>query len=109
MRRAPVGHASSASPAWPDTAGCPTSQAYGPTKAAQINLLESLRIDLLPRSASQVITVCPGFVRTRLTAGKHLPHAVHARARRRRPADRRRGIARGKAEIVFPLADRCWP
>ena len=47
--------------------GFPSSQAYGSTKAAEINLLESLRIDLLPLGI-EVTTVCPGFVRTGLTA-----------------------------------------
>src|SRR6185312_970591 len=47
--------------------GWPSSEAYGSTKAAEINLLESLRIDLLPLDI-KVLTVCPGFVRSDLTA-----------------------------------------
>ena len=67
--------------------GFPSSQAYGPTKAAEINLLESLRIDLMPL-AIDVITVCPGFVRSELTDSKQLPDAVDDRGRRCRPSDR---------------------
>ena len=80
--------------------GLPASEAYGPTKAAPINLLESLRIDLLPLGI-EVTTVCPGFVRTDLAAGNRfrMPLMLEPADAARRIAD---GLARGKAEIVFP-------
>jgi short-subunit dehydrogenase len=81
--------------------GLPRSEAYGATKAAQINMLESLRIDLRPMGI-EVITVCPGFVRTQLTSVNTFPMPFMLE-----PADAARricdGIAKGKAEIVFPL------
>lgn len=46
--------------------GLPGGQAYSATKAAVNNLAESLRIELAPRV--DVRLVCPGFVRSRLTA-----------------------------------------
>lgn len=80
--------------------GFPSSEAYGATKAAQINLLESLRIDLLPLGIG-VTTVCPGFVRTELTETNsfRMPWMLEPGDAARRIAD---GLARGKAEIVFP-------
>jgi short-subunit dehydrogenase len=81
--------------------GLPRSEAYGATKAAQIHLLESLRIDLAG-SGVRVVTVCPGFVRTQLTSDNTfpMPWMLEPRDAARRIAD---GLARGKAEIVFPL------
>jgi NAD(P)-dependent dehydrogenase (short-subunit alcohol dehydrogenase family) len=81
--------------------GWPSSQAYGSTKAAEINLLESLRIDLLPLGIG-VLTVCPGFVRSDLTAQNtfRMPFLMEPPDAAERIAD---GIAREKAEIVFPL------
>jgi NAD(P)-dependent dehydrogenase (short-subunit alcohol dehydrogenase family) len=81
--------------------GLPRSEAYGATKAAQINLLESLRIDLAP-AGIRVVTVCPGFVRTDLTANNSfpMPWIMEPDEAARRICD---GIARGRAEVVFPL------
>ena len=81
--------------------GLPRSEAYGATKAAQIHLLESLRIDLTG-SGVRVVTVCPGFVRTQLTSENAfpMPWLLEPEDAARRIAD---GLSRGKAEIVFPL------
>lgn len=46
--------------------GLPGGQPYSATKAAIINLAESLAVELAPRI--DVRLVCPGFVATRLTA-----------------------------------------
>jgi short-subunit dehydrogenase len=81
--------------------GLPRSEAYGATKAAEISMLESLRIDLRPLGIS-VHTVCPGFVRTDLTAKNTFPMPFMLE-----PDDAARrivsGLDKGKAEIVFPL------
>ena len=81
--------------------GLPDSEGYGASKAAEIHLLESLRLDLRPLGL-RVITVCPGFVRTDLTAKNEfrMPWMIEADDAARRILD---GIDRGKPEIVFPL------
>ena len=77
--------------------GLAGAEAYGATKAAQINLLESLRVHVA-RTGVHVTTICPGFVRTDLTAGQPLPHAVPHRGRPGRPAHLRRPRARPRAD-----------
>ena len=81
--------------------GLPGSEAYGAGKAAMINLLEALRGSLAPRGVV-VQTVNPGFVTTRMTDRNRfpMPFKVSAEAAARSIAD---GIARDRAEIVFPL------
>lgn len=80
--------------------GIPGAEAYGPTKAAQINLLEALRAGLRG-SGVTVQTVCPGFVDTPMTARNAfpMPFMIPAERAARTITD---GIETGKAEIVFP-------
>lgn len=77
------------------------SEAYGATKAGQINLLESLRIHVARRGV-RVVTICPGFVRTDLTASNEfpMPFIIDADTAGRSICD---GLERERTEIVFPL------
>jgi NADP-dependent 3-hydroxy acid dehydrogenase YdfG len=81
--------------------GLTGSAAYGATKAGQINLLESLRIQIA-RAGVRVITVCPGFVRTDLTASNAfpMPFIIDADEAGRAICD---GLERERTEIVFPV------
>ncbi len=80
--------------------GLSGSEAYGATKAGQINLLESLRIQVAARGV-RVTTICPGFVRTELTAGNAfpMPFIIEADAAGRAICD---GLEKDRTEIVFP-------
>jgi NAD(P)-dependent dehydrogenase (short-subunit alcohol dehydrogenase family) len=62
--------------------GLAGAEAYGATKAAQINLLESLRVHVA-RTGVHVTTVCPGFVHHRNRSGRTV-HLRRSRARTRR-------------------------
>jgi NAD(P)-dependent dehydrogenase (short-subunit alcohol dehydrogenase family) len=81
--------------------GLAGAEAYGATKAAQINMLESLRVHV-GGSGVHVMTVCPGFVRTEMTATNDFPMPFMIE-----PAEAGRaicaGLGKGRAEIVFPL------
>jgi NAD(P)-dependent dehydrogenase (short-subunit alcohol dehydrogenase family) len=80
--------------------GLAGAEAYGATKAAQINLLESLRVHTA-RTGIQVTTICPGFVRTDLTAGNRfpMPFIIDAGRAARSICD---GLEHERTEIVFP-------
>lgn len=80
--------------------GLSGGEAYGATKAAQINLLESMRASLSTRDV-RVTTVCPGFVRTEMTAENSfpMPFIIDADEAARSIAD---GLEAEKIEIVFP-------
>ena len=81
--------------------GLAGAEAYGATKAAQINLLEGLRA-ALARHGVRVTTVCPGFVRTEMTESNEfpMPFIVDADEAARTIAD---GLEGRRTEIVFPL------
>jgi len=81
--------------------GLPGSEAYGAGKAALLNLLEALRGSLRPRGVV-VQTLSPGFVRTAMTDRNRfpMPFMIEPAAAAATIAD---GIARDKAEIVFPV------
>ena len=80
--------------------GLAGAEAYGATKAAQINLLESLRVHVA-RTGVHVTTICPGFVRTELTAANPfpMPFIIDADQAARSICD---GLERERTEIVFP-------
>jgi short-subunit dehydrogenase len=84
--------------------GYTRAEAYSTTKAASINMLESLRIDL-DRLGVNVQVVNPGFVRTELTERNDfpMPFMLEADDAARRIAD---AIEKEKAEAVFPLPYR---
>lgn len=86
--------------------GLPQSLAYGPTKAALINLAETLYLDL-QASGVGVSLVNPGFVETPLTAGNQfsMPALISpAQA----AAEILAGWARGEFEIHFPKRFTLW-
>ncbi|HKX66157.1 MAG TPA: SDR family NAD(P)-dependent oxidoreductase [Intrasporangium sp.] len=80
--------------------GLPGSEAYGATKAAQLNLLEAMRASLSPKGI-RVTTVAPGFVRTEMTSENEfpMPFIIEANEAGRTIAD---GLERGDENIVFP-------
>ena len=80
--------------------GLPQSLAYGPTKAALINLAETLHVDLKDSHIS-VSLICPGFVETPLTAQNKF--AMPGLIKPEKAAEEiLRGWAKGEFEIHFP-------
>lgn len=80
--------------------GLPKALVYGPTKAALINLTESLYLDLRPKGIA-VYQINPGFVATPLTANNDftMPALMTAAGAARELVD---GIERGQFHIHFP-------
>jgi NAD(P)-dependent dehydrogenase (short-subunit alcohol dehydrogenase family) len=80
--------------------GLPRSAAYGATKAALINLAESLRIELAG-SGIKLQLVNPGFIKTPLTDKNRfrMPHLMSAEDAAERIL---RGLASPRFEITFP-------
>ena len=80
--------------------GLPQSLAYGPTKAALINLAETLYLDLQPRGLG-VSVINPGFVETPLTAQNefHMPALITPDEAAKAIVQ---GWARGEFDIHFP-------
>jgi NAD(P)-dependent dehydrogenase (short-subunit alcohol dehydrogenase family) len=86
--------------------GLPQALIYGPTKAALINLCESLYLDLRPRGIG-VYLINPGFVATPLTAGNDfaMPALISATTAARELVH---GIERGEFHIHFPKRFTNW-
>jgi short-subunit dehydrogenase len=82
--------------------GLPNSMAYSATKAACINLAQSMWMDLRNRGVAVTI-INPGFVRTPLTATNPfpMPFLIDADEAAREIL---KGLARGEFEIHFPKA-----
>jgi len=86
--------------------GLPKSLAYGPTKAALINLAETLYVDLQDSHVG-VSLVCPGFVKTSLTAQNDF--AMPALLTPAQAAEAiLKGWASGAFEIHFPKRFTLW-
>ena len=80
--------------------GLGTSAAYGATKAALLNMAESLAMDLKSNGV-HVSSIAPGFVRTPATDSNEfpMPFIIEAAAAAKRIAD---GLAKNKTHIAFP-------
>lgn len=82
--------------------GLPNGQPYCATKAAIINLAESLKTDLDPRGID-VKVICPGFVKTPLTDKNdfEMPMMIEPYEAAKHIA---KGLTSGAFEIHFPKA-----
>jgi len=80
--------------------GLPQALVYGPTKAALINLAESLYLDLHSKGIG-VTVVNPGYVETPATAINDypMPAIISADEAARRTLE---GLARGAFEVHYP-------
>jgi NAD(P)-dependent dehydrogenase (short-subunit alcohol dehydrogenase family) len=86
--------------------GLPQSLAYGPTKAALINLAETLYLDLSPLKLG-VSVINPGFVETPLTAGNEfsMPALISPE---QAAQEIMQGWRNGDFEIHFPKRFTRW-
>jgi short-subunit dehydrogenase len=86
--------------------GLPKALAYGPSKAAIINLCESLYFDLHPKNIS-VSLISPGFVATPLTVGNDfkMPALITAEEAAEEIVH---GLERGQFHIHFPKRFTNW-
>ncbi|MBI2725730.1 MAG: SDR family NAD(P)-dependent oxidoreductase [Polaromonas sp.] len=86
--------------------GLPKSLAYGPTKAALINLAETLYVDLQDSHVG-VSLICPGFVETPLTAQNKftMPALITPEVAAQEIL---KGWAAGSFEIHFPKRFTLW-
>lgn len=86
--------------------GLPKSLAYGPTKAALINLAETLYVDLQDSQVG-VSLICPGFVETPLTAQNKftMPGLIKPE---QAAVEILRGWQCGEFEIHFPKRFTLW-
>lgn len=82
--------------------GLPGATAYSASKAAAIAYLEGLRVELRG-SGIRVITICPGYIATAMTAGNpyRMPFIISAEKAAEKIVS---VIAGGKTHAVFP-----WP
>lgn len=86
--------------------GLPQSLAYGPTKAALINLAETLFLDLRPQGVG-VSVVSPGFVDTPLTRQNDFTMPALLTPEQAAQA-MLRGWERGDFELHFPRRFTLW-
>ena len=86
--------------------GLPKSLAYGPTKAALINLAETLYVDLKD-SHIGVSLICPGFVETPLTAQNQFTMPALITPAQAAQA-MLKGWRQGRFEIHFPKRFTLW-
>jgi short-subunit dehydrogenase len=86
--------------------GLPNSLAYGPTKAALINLAETLYLDLHGKGIG-VSIINPGFVQTPLTAGNDFAMPALLTPQQAATAILK-GWALGNFEIHFPKRFTLW-
>ena len=86
--------------------GLPKALAYGPSKAALINLAQILYTDLSPRGIG-VYLVNPGFVDTRLTRQNdfQMPALITPE---KAASEILAGIGKGRFEIHFPKRFTLW-